>query len=178
MATRPSSTDPADDVKKKRAAPAKKAFATKKASAARKTAAAAKKQPAAATPKAARPAEKTGGAEGLLRAGLKALGNVRDDVAKRQANVIEGLLGIGQGKFDATAGAAKAPLTRGFPSLDSFGLRKFEDVFDQRVATALERLGMPSAQEVQALRAEVARLRERLAELEPKNAGPRGSGKR
>ena len=175
MATRPRSTDSTDDLKK-RAAPAKKASAAKKAPAARKTAAAAKKKSAAA-PKP-RSAEKTGGAEGLLRAGLKALGNVRDDVAKRQANVIEGLLGIGQGKFDATAGAAKAPLTRGFPSLDSFGLRKFEDVFDQRVATALERLGMPSAQEVQALRAEVARLRERLAELEPKNASPRGSGKR
>jgi hypothetical protein len=177
MATRPRSTDPTDDLKKKRAAPAKKASAAKKVHAASKTAAAARKKPAATAPKA-RPAEKTGGAEGLLRAGLKALGNVRDDVAKRQANVIEGLLGIGQGKLDATAGAAKAPLTRGFPSLDSFGLRKFEDVFDQRVATALERLGMPSAQEVQALRAEVARLRERLAELEPKNASPRASGKR
>jgi hypothetical protein len=178
MATRAHSTDSTDDLKrKKKAAPAKKASAAKKATAAGKTAAAAKKKSAAAAPKA-RPAEKTGGAEGLLRAGLKALGNVRDDVAKRQANVIEGLLGIGQGKFDAATGAAKAPLTRGFPSLDSFGLRKFEDVFDQRVATALERLGMPSAQEVQALRAEVARLRERLAELEPKNAGPRGGGKR
>jgi hypothetical protein len=175
MATRPRSTDSTDDLKK-RAAPAKKASAAKKVPAARKTAAAAKKK-SAVTPKP-RPAEKTGGAEGLLRAGLKALGNVRDDVAKRQANVIEGLLGIGQGKLDATAGAAKAPLTRGFPSLDSFGLRKFEDVFDQRVATALERLGMPSAQEVQALRAEVARLRERLAEFEPKNPSPRGSGKR
>ena len=177
MATRPRSTDPTDDLKKKRAAPAKKASAAKKVPPARKTAAAAKKKSAAVTPKAL-PAQKAGGAEGLLRAGLKALGNVRDDVAKRQANVIEGLLGIGQGKFDATAGSAKAPLARGFPSLDSFGLRKFEDVFDQRVATALERLGMPSAQEVQALRAEVARLRERLAELEPKNASPRGSGKR
>jgi hypothetical protein len=177
MATRPRSTDSAEDLKKRRAAPAKKASAAKKAPAAKKTAAAAKKKSAAVTPKAL-PVQKAGGAEGLLRAGLKALGNVRDDVAKRQANVIEGLLGIGQGKFDATAGAAKAPLTRGFPSLDSFGLRKFEDVFDQRVATALERLGMPSAQEVQALRAEVARLRERLAELEPKNPSPRGSGKR
>jgi hypothetical protein len=176
MATRPRSTDPTDDLKKKRATPAKKASAAKKVPAAKKTTAAAKKKSAAVTPKAL-PAQKAGGAEGLLRAGLKALGNVRDDVAKRQANVIEGLLGIGQGKFDA-AGASKAPLTRGFPSLDSFGLRKFEDVFDQRVATALDRLGMPSAQEVQALRAEVARLRERLAELEPKNASPRGSGKR
>ncbi|MET3444347.1 hypothetical protein ABIC94_005157 [Variovorax paradoxus] len=179
MATRPRSTDPTDDPKKKRAAPAKpatKAPATRKAPAAKKTAAAAKKKTAAVTPNA-RSNEKTRGAEGLLRAGLKALGNVRDDVAKRQANVIEGLLGIGQGKFDA-ASAGKAPLTRGFPGLDSFGLRKFEDVFDQRVATALQRLGMPAAEEVQALREEVAQLRERLAQLDPKNAGPRGSGKR
>ena len=174
MATRP---DSSDDLKKKRAKPATKAPATRKAPAAKKTAAAAKKKTAAVTPNA-RSSEKTRGAEGLLRAGLKALGNVRDDVAKRQANVIEGLLGIGQGKFDATAGAAKAPLTRGFPSLDSFGLRKFEDVFDQRVATAMQRLGMPGAEEVQALREEVAQLRERLAQLDPKNAGPRGSGKR
>ncbi|MEB0057883.1 phasin family protein [Variovorax sp. LG9.2] len=90
----------------------------------------------------------------MLRAGLKALGNVRDDVVKRQTNVIEGLLGI-QPKSDAVPG-------RGFPSLDSFGIRKFEDVFDQRVATALQRLGMPTLQEVQALRDEVRELREQL----------------
>ncbi|BEP37582.1 hypothetical protein GmRootV59_45530 [Variovorax sp. V59] len=170
MATRP---DPTDDSRKKRAAaPAKPA---RKVPAAGKKAAAPKKKTAAAAPDAA-PGKQAIGAEGLLRAGLKVLGNVRDDVAKRQANVIEGLLGIGQGKFDPAG--AKAAVPRGFPSLDSFGLRKFEDVFDQRVATALQRLGMPSAEEVQALREEVIRLRERLAQLEPKNAGPRGSGKR
>ena len=172
MATRP---DPTDDSRKKRAAaPAKPA---RKVPAAGKKAAAPKKKTAAAAPDAA-PGKQAIGAEGLLRAGLKVLGNVRDDVAKRQANVIEGLLGIGQGKPDA-GGAAKAAAPRGFPGLDSFGLRKFEDVFDQRVATALQRLGMPSAEEVQALREEVVRLRERLAQLEPRNASPRGgSGKR
>ncbi|MBD9668119.1 hypothetical protein J2738_002918 [Variovorax paradoxus] len=170
MATRP---DPTDDSRKKRAAaPAKPA---RKVPAAGKKAAAPKKKTAAAAPDAV-PGKQAGGAEGLLRAGLKVLGNVRDDVAKRQANVIEGLLGIGQARFDPAG--AKAAVPRGFPSLDSFGLRKFEDVFDQRVATALQRLGMPSAEEVQALREEVIRLRERLAQLEPKNAGPRGSGKR
>ena len=176
MATRPDAT--ASLKKKKAAAPAKKAPTARKAPAAKKTVAAAKKKTAAVTPNAP-PSPKAVG-EGLLRAGLKVLGNVRDDVAKRQANVIEGLLGIGQGKPDsaAAAKAAKAAVPRGFPSLDSFGLRKFEDVFDQRVATALQRLGMPSAEEVQALREEVARLHERLAQLEPKNAGPRGSGKR
>jgi len=94
------------------------------------------------------PATRTGGAEGLLRAGLKALGNVRNDVVKRQTNVIEGLLGIH--KTDAP-----------------FGIRKFEDVFDQRVATALQRLGMPTAEEVQALRDEVRQLQEQLARAQP-----------
>jgi hypothetical protein len=167
MATR---TDETAKLKKK-ATPAKKAPAAKKKAAAPRKAAPAAKKTAA-----------PGKAEGLLRAGLKALDNVRNDVAKRQANVIEGLLGIGQGKVDAIAGAgAKAALTRGFPSLDSFGIRKFEDVFDQRVATALQRLGMPSAEEVRALHAEVVLLRERLAHCE-RNTGPgpspRSGGKR
>lgn len=166
MATRPDETAKL----KKKAAPARKAPAAKKKAAPRKAAPAATKKAAPAAPAA------SGKAEGLLRAGLKALDNVRNDVAKRQANVIEGLLGIGQGKVDAAA--AKAALTRGFPSLDSFGIRKFEDVFDQRVATALQRLGMPDANEVQALRDEVAQLRERLAKLENPNAGPRSSGGR
>lgn len=113
----------------------------------KKRAAPARKTPAAKKKAAAPP----GKAEGLLRAGLKALDTVRHDVAKRQANVIEGLLGIGQGKV---------------PGLDGFGIRKFEDVFDQRVATALQRLGMPGADEVQALRDEVAQLRQRVAQLE------------
>ena len=108
--------------------------------------------------------EQPGKAEVLLRAGLKALDNVRNDVAKRQANVIEGLLGIGQGKVPSLG-------------LDSFGIRKFEDVFDQRVATAMQRLGMPDAAEVQALRDEVVRLRERVAQLEGTGAAtPRGRG--
>ena len=144
MATRPDETANA----KKRAAPAKK-----RAPAVKKKAPAARK-----------PAAQPGKAEGLLRAGLKALDNVRNDVAKRQANVIEGLLGIGQGKV---------------PGLDSFGIRKFEDVFDQRVATAMQRLGMPGAEEVQALRDEVAQLRARVAQLEGTGAAaPRGRAKR
>jgi len=150
MATRPDETAKL----KKRAAPAKKMPAARKAT--------------AATKKSAEP----GKAEVLLRAGLKALDNVRNDVAKRQANVIEGLLGIGQGKVPGLG-------------LDGFGIRKFEDVFDQRVATALQRLGMPGADEVQALRDEVAQLRERVAQLEGTatvatvaTAAPRARGKR
>ena len=43
---------------------------------------------------------------------------------------------------------------------DSFGIRKLEDVFDHRVASALERLGYPSA-------AEFAQLMDRLDALAP-----------
>ena len=155
MATR---TDETAKLKKKatpaRKAPAKAPAAKKKAAAPRKAAPAAKKTTAAAP----------GKAEGLLRAGLKALDTVRNDVAKRQANVIEGLLGIGQGKIDAAS--AKAALTRGFPSLDSFGIRKFEDVFDQRVATALQRLHFLGRGHAQALQSQIAALAERLDRLE------------
>lgn len=143
---------------KKKATPAKKTADAK--TAARKTAAPRKRTAAKAKPASS--------GEGLLRAGLKALDTVRNDVAKRQAsvtNVIEGLLGIG-GKGGEEASGAKAVLTRGFPGLDSFGIRKFEDVFDQRVATALQRLGMPTAEEVQALQSQIAALAERLDRLE------------
>jgi hypothetical protein len=156
MATRPDETAKL----KKRAAPAKKAPGAKAPAA--KAPAARKAAPRKAAPAAGKTAP--GKAEGLLRAGLKALDTVRNDVAKRQANVIEGLLGIGQGKV---------------PGLDGFGIRKFEDVFDQRVATALQRLGMPDAQQVQALRDEVAQLRERVAQLEGHGgSAPRGRARR
>ncbi|KAF1067853.1 phasin family protein [Variovorax sp.] len=152
---------------KKKATPAKKTAgartAAKKAAAPRKRSAAKAKSSKAGT--GTKPASS---GEGLLRAGLKALDTVRNDVAKRQAsvtNVIEGLLGIG-GKGGEEASGAKAVLTRGFPGLDSFGIRKFEDVFDQRVATALQRLGMPTAEEVQALQSQIAALAERLDRLE------------
>lgn len=143
MATRTPSSDAAGvKTKKIKAAPAQKAGGTPR----KRTAAAPVPQPVA--PKQA------GAAEGLLRAGLKALGSVHHDVVKRQTHVIESLLGVR---------AAEELKARAFPGLDNFGFRKFEDVFDQRVATALERLGMPSAQEIEALRDEVRELREQLA---------------
>lgn len=152
---------------KKKATPAKKTAGAR--TPAKKTTAPRKRSAAKAMSSTAGTGTKPASSgEGLLRAGLKALDTVRNDVAKRQAsvtNVIEGLLGIG-GKGGEEASGAKAVLTRGFPGLDSFGIRKFEDVFDQRVATALQRLGMPTAEEVQALQSQIAALAERLDRLE------------
>ena len=99
-------------------------------------------------PAAASPLPST---EELLRAGLKAFR-------------LENLLGLGQPQ--AKAARADAPVPGlGFPSLDSFGFRKFEDVFDQRVAGALQRLGWPGPDDVAALRAEIAQLQAELAQL-------------
>jgi len=107
----------------------------------------------------------------LWTAGLKALDSVRQDAARRHASVIESLLGIVPA---ARRGCDDDPeAARGvFPSLDTFGLRKFEDVFDQRVAGALERLGMPTRDELLALRAQ---LDEVLAQLQRLGAAPPAS---
>lgn len=111
-----------------------------------------KRQPAKpAAPEAAQP--------NLLRAGLKALGNARDEVVQRQSRVFEVLLGVesepGRSGLDTARKAAQ----------EAFGLRKFEAVFDQRVLQALERMGMPSVQALQALTDEVAALKAELRSL-------------
>ena len=129
---------------------------------------AAAKAPAAAPSPASTPTPAS--AKSLLHAGLKALGSVRDDVVMRQNNVIDSLLGIAPGK----AGRAdpKGVLPRGLKALDPFGIRKFEDVFDQRVATSLQHLGLPSAEEFKALQEDVKRLRAQLEALQPSPPSP------
>jgi len=97
---------------------------------------------ARATPAAA---TEPAGARALVKAGLKALGEVRGDMLARQARIFELLLGIGQAPGWRASASEQAA--------DPFG--KFEDVFDQRVARALERLGMPSPQALQALAEQV-----------------------
>ena len=112
-----------------------------------------RKRAAAPAPAPVEPAPAAGGlpsTEELLRAGLKAFR-------------LENLLGLGQ---HAKAPRAEAPAPGlGFPSLDSFGFRKFEDVFDQRVAGALQRLGWPTADDVAALHAEIEQLKAEVAAL-------------
>lgn len=103
------------------------------------------------------PAAAATGAKALIQAGLKALGEVRGDMAARQTRVFELLLGIGQSPtWPANSGERTRSLA------DPFG--KFEEVFDQRVARSLERLGMPSPQVLQALTEQVKLLAETSAQ--------------
>lgn len=99
----------------------------------------------------------------LIRAGLQALDKARQDVAERQSRVFEAILGLEpaqglSGLVGREGAAAKV-------AAEAFGLRKFEAVFDQRVAHALERMGLPTADALNALVDEVAALKEEVRSL-------------
>jgi len=116
-------------------------------------------KPAAEAPATGVEAEKSN----PLRAGLKALGKVRDDVVQHQSRVFEAILGIEPGA--GWSGLVKRDAAAARLTQEALGLRKFEAVFDQRVASALERIGLPSIEALQALGDEVAALRAEVAAL-------------
>lgn len=120
----------------------------------------ARTEPAATEPPAA---EAEAGKDNPLRAGLKALGKVRDDVVQHQSRVFEAILGLDPGA--GWSGLVKRDGVAAKAAQDALGLRKFEAVFDQRVASALERMGMPSAETLKALTDEVAALKKELHSL-------------
>ena len=105
-----------------------------------------------ATPGAAKP--------NLIRAGLNALDKARQDVAQRQSRVFEAILGLEPAQGLAAREGAASKI-----AAEAFGLRKFEAVFDQRVAHALERMGVPSAEALKALIDDVAALKEEVRGL-------------
>lgn len=125
------------------------------------------KKPAAkvAAPSAA-PPEADAAKPSPLRAGLKALGKVRDDVVQHQSRVFEAILGIEPGT--GWGGLVKRDASAAKAAQEALGLRKFEAVFDQRVASALERMGMPSPEALQAMRDELDTLRAEVAALKAK----------
>ncbi|MES2992690.1 MAG: poly granule associated family protein [Pseudomonadota bacterium] len=136
----------------------------------------ARTEPAATEPPAAE-AEAEAGKDNPLRAGLKALGKVRDDVVQHQSRVFEAILGLDPGA--GWSGLVKRDGVAAKAAQDALGLRKFEAVFDQRVLHALERLGLPSIDALQALgdelaaqRAELKALRAELEALKKKKAAP------
>lgn len=100
------------------------------------------RKPAIARP--SKPVEPTLRGAGLL----KALG---DEVAAQHSRFFESLLGI-----DPRAARRKAG--------DLFGLPTFEDLFDERVARSLERLG--ATEGLAGLRAQLADIDERLRRIE------------
>lgn len=123
---------------------------------------------AGAEPAAAAP---LGGAKGLLRAGLKALGGVRDDVVLRQSRVFEALLGIDT-SHAVIAGVAKPAQLLGTEGREALGLHKFEAVFDQRVALALERLGVPSPEALANLVRQLEAINQHLQRIEAPAPAP------
>ena len=142
-----------------------------------KTAAAKRVRKAAAAPSpaqspapAAAPARRAVGAKHLLRAGLKALNDVRDDVILRQSRVFEALLGLDTARFGAERSAREWKLVQ---APDAASMQKFEEVFDQRVARSLERLGMPSPQALAALCRQLEAINEHLQQIEPQPKAPR-----
>lgn len=112
-----------------------------------------------------------------LRAGLKALGKVRDDVVQHQSRVFEAILGIDPAA--GWSGLVKRDGAAAKVAQEALGLRKFEAVFDQRVVHAIERMGMPSIEALQALgdtlaaqQAELTALRAEITALKKKKAPP------
>jgi hypothetical protein len=106
-------------------------------------------------------AEPPRASKNILTAGIKALANAHGEAVAHQSRVFESLLGLGQNR-DANAPIGEKVSGPSKAALDPFGFKKFEDVFDQRVARTLQRLGVPSAQAVADLTAEVERLRDEL----------------
>ena len=128
---------------------------TAPAKTARKTAAATTEDTAIPPPRA----------KNILTAGIKALTNAHEEAVARQSRVFESLLGLGQRREAEKAASPIAATT-----LDPFGFKKFEDVFDQRVARAMEHIGVPTAEAFAELKAEVERLRETVARLEARKS--------
>lgn len=110
--------------------------------------------------------------DALLRAGLTALDTVRNDVVRHHTDMIERLLGI---QRPPSSGGARRMPALGLGGLESFGMRKFEDVLDQRFATALQRLGYPDADELIGMRDEIAQLRDEVAQLRARVAQTEGT---
>src|SRR5687767_8130951 len=132
------------------------------------------RKPAAPPPPQAKP---VGGAKRLLHAGLKALNEVRDDVITRQSRVFEALLGIDTSQATSDRSAREWKLLNAGES-DAAGMQKFEEIFDQRVARSLERLGMPSPQALAALCQQLEAINAHLQRMEPPAAPKRAPRRR
>jgi DNA-binding FadR family transcriptional regulator len=108
------------------------------------------------------PDETRGGKPGAKKAAVprrKPAEPAPQSAASKQRSNLQALA---QARKHAESGTAKVVASL----IDPFGFRKFEDVFDQRVACALDRLGMPAADVLISLIKEVEALRRRVEQLE------------
>ena len=140
-----------------------------------KTAAKRVRKPASAPSAAPATVPAAAGAKGLLRAGLKALHDVRDDAIRRQSRVFEALLGL---ETSSSAAGRSRPEWKLPDTPDAASMQKFEEVFDQRVARSLERLGMPSPQALAALCSQLEAINEHLKRTEPQAKPARAARRR
>jgi len=122
-------------------------------------------------------------AQQIWLAGLGAFAKMQQEGSK----AFEALVKDGAGVQKKTQQAAEETLAQAQARMAGFasefgtkaagGWGKLENIFEERVARALEKLGVPSAQEVEALRARVADLEAQLkhqgAASAPRTAAPR-----
>ena len=109
--------------------------------------------------------------------GATAIEKVHNAVKAHQSRVFGTIFGLGQPDDGGAGDARKDPWRAAARAIaDPLGLRKFEDVFDQRVATALERLGWPTPEELQHVRDQVEAMAEYLRSAE--SAASRNKPKR
>jgi hypothetical protein len=94
---------------------------------------------------------------------------VRDDVVTRQSRVFEALLGLDTSKTASDKSAHEWKLLN---PAGAASVQKFEEIFDQRVARSLERLGMPSPQALATLCQQLEAINEHLKRIESSSPPP------
>lgn len=88
-------------------------------------------------------------------------------VSRVAGQIIDAQKGLIQAGLRAVMGK---PETSDAGKPGSWRLGSLEDVFDQRIAAALQRIGIPTVQQVKALTEQIERLNQRLAALEKRRS--------
>ena len=93
-------------------------------------------------------------------------------MARRLIDAQRGLWQAGVSRLQRAGESAFPGGSDGISNAVQGGIKKLEDVFDQRVIAALLRAGMPTVEELQRLGLRVEKLSEQLTDLS-KRVGPR-----
>jgi poly(hydroxyalkanoate) granule-associated protein len=117
-------------------------------------------------------------AQQIWLAGLGAFAKMQQEGSKAFEALVKDGLGVQkktQQAAEETLAQAQARMTNfanEFSHRATSGWGKLENIFEDRVARALEKLGMPSAQEMAALRSRVEALEAQLRQAAPPPARP------